>query len=78
MGNVAFTIGLGVVALTAASQLDILGGHDFLLVAVVGLIAAIFCLVTALQTRSRRAGIGAAMSALPVVLLFYYLVTSEG
>lgn len=78
MGNVAFTVGTGVVALTAGSRAGLLGGHDFLLVAVVGLVAGTFCVVTALATNSQRAAVGAAMSTLPVVLLVYYLMTGEG
>jgi hypothetical protein len=78
MGRVALAAGIGVVALTAASQTGLLGGHDFLLIAAVGLVAAIFCVVIALDYRSRQAFVGAAMSAAPIVLLLYYLMNSEG
>lgn len=78
MGSVALGVGFAVAALTAASQTGLLGGHDFVLIAVTGLVAGIFCLIVALEARSRRAALGAAMSAVPVVLLAYFLLTSDG
>lgn len=78
VGSVALGLGFAVAALTAASQTGLLGGHDFGLIAVVGLVASVFCLIVALATRCRRAALGAAMSAVPVVLLAYFLLTSDG
>ncbi len=78
MGRVALTVGLAILALTAASQFGLLGSHDFSVIAATGLVAAVFCLVTTLAARSRQALVGAVMSAVPVALLVYYLSTSDG
>lgn len=78
MGVVSLVLGFAVLALTVASQTGLLGGHDFVLIAVGGLIACVFCLVVGLEARSRLALLGAATSALPVALLAYFLLTGDG
>ena len=78
MGTAALGVGLVVLAVTAATQAGFLGGGDFLPVAGAGFVAMVFCLIVALEARSRLAAVGAAMSALPVALLAYFLLTSDG
>lgn len=78
MGSVALAVGIAVAALTVASQAGLLGGHDFLLVASLGLFAAVGCLIVAFETHAKRAGAGAALAGLPVVLLTCFLLTSDG
>lgn len=78
VGVAALGLGFAVLAFTAASQTGLLGGHDFVLIAVAGLIAAVFCLIVAFEAPSRLALLGAVMSALPVVLVAYFLLTTDG
>jgi type IV secretory pathway TrbD component len=78
MGTAALVVGIAVVVLTAASQTGVLGGQDFLVIAAVGLLGAIFSLVIALMQRSTAALSGLLLSLLPVALLVYYLSTTEG
>ena len=78
MGSLAFAVGLAIAGLTVASQVGLLGGHDFVVVALAGFVAGVFCLIVALEARSRIAAVGAALSLLPVVLLAYFLATSDG
>ncbi len=78
VGTVAFGVGLVMLVVTSASQTGLLGGGDFLLVAALGFVAMVFCLIVALEVRSRLAAVGAALSALPVALLAYFLLTSDG
>lgn len=78
MDKVALSVGLVVLALTAATQAGLVRGGDFLLVAGVGFAAMVFCLIVALEARSRLAAMGAALSALPVTLLAYFFLTSDG
>jgi hypothetical protein len=78
MSNVAVAVGLAVLLVTAASQTGGLGDHDFVLVAMGGLAAAVFCTIVALESHSRRAAVAALASILPFGLLVYFLVTSDG
>lgn len=77
-GNVALAVGVGVLLLTGASQTGVLGGHDFLLIALAGLVGSVFCAVVALEAHARRAAIGAVLAATPMAMLAYFLLTSEG
>jgi hypothetical protein len=78
VGSVALAVGITVAALTVASQTGLLGSHDFLVIALLGLVAAVGCGIVALETHAKRAGAGAALAVLPVVLLTYFLLTSDG
>jgi hypothetical protein len=77
-GTAALAGGLAVLLLTVASQVGLLGPHDFLTIAVVGLLGAVFCLAVALRRRSRAAVAGLVLSLLPVALLVYYVGTTAG
>ena len=78
MGRAALAVGVSVLLVTVASQAGLLGGHDFLTVAVLGLLGAVFCAVVYLGSRTRAALAGLVFSLLPVALLVYYLAVSDG
>lgn len=78
MGTVALAVGAAVLLLTGASQTGLLGAHDFVVIAAVGLLGAAFSLATAVRARSRAAVAGLVLSLLPVALLVYYLSTTDG
>ena len=77
MGRAAVAVGLAVLLLTHASQSGLLGAHDFAAIALIGLLGALFCTFAAVTSRSRAAVGGILLSVLPVVLLIYYLNTSN-
>jgi hypothetical protein len=78
VGTAALVVGFCVLLLTTASQVGVLGGGDFLLIAAAGLVACVFCTIVALEAHSRRAAIGAILSATPVAMIAYFLLTSDG
>ena len=78
MSTAALVAGLLVLLVTVLSQTGLLGAHDFLNVALLGLLATVFCLVVVLMSRSRAALTGLALSLLPIALLVYYLATTDG
>ena len=77
MGAAAFVVGILVLLLTVASQTG-LGPDDFVTVAALGFLGAVFCLFVSVTAHSRTALAGLGLSLLPVVLLVYFLAVSEG
>lgn len=81
VGAVALGLGIVIAAVTLASQIGLLGGHDFALVALFGLMGTVVAVVALLTKRERHralAAVGLALSSVPVILLVYYLGTSDG
>ena len=78
MGAAGLVVGVAVLLVTFASQTGLLGGHDFVNVALFGLAGAASCLGIVLRWPTRAALAGLTLSLLPVALLVYYLATSDG
>ena len=78
MNTAALVAGFVVLLVTVASQVGLMGAHDFVAVALLGLLSAVFCTVVALKTRGRAAFGGLGLSLLPLAMLMYYLATSGG
>jgi hypothetical protein len=77
MGATAFAVGIVVLLATLASQTG-LGPDDFVTVAGLGVLGAVFCLFVAVRSRSRAAIGGFVLSLLPIALLVYFLAVSDG
>lgn len=75
--NLAVAVGLGVAALTVASQVG-LGPADFFTVALLGLAGTTLCATAVMKTRSWRSWLAMILSLLPVALLVYFLAATDG
>jgi hypothetical protein len=78
MGAAALAVGVVVLLVTVASQTGLLGAHDFVTVAALGLLGAVFCLAVCVRWRTRAALAGLVLSLLPVALLCFYLAVTDG
>jgi hypothetical protein len=81
MGVVALVVGIVAAAVMIASQTGLLGGHDYLVVAASGLIAAVVAGAVVLRERGRQRTLaltGLGLALLPVGLLGVFLLISGG
>lgn len=81
MGTIVLVLGLVVVFVTALSQVAVLPGGDFAVIALLGLAVVVLgVLAVAVQRGTQRtmAAVGAVLGSVPIWLLVYFLSVSEG
>lgn len=83
MGTIVLVLGVVVVFVTALSQVAVLPGGDFAVIALLGLavvVLGVLAVAVAVQRGTQRtmAAVGAVLGSVPIWLLVYFLSVSEG